>query len=131
MESTPARITADRADFISNVAVWILSCVLAAGFVWFGGIKLLSTPAMVHEFVEIGAGQWLRYVTGVLEFSAAIGVLIPRIRLLAALQLAAVMTGATIVNIAVLRVGTWRLTVTLLIMALVLAWLCRNGRSER
>jgi len=39
--------------------------------------KVVGTGYMVHLFGKIGAGQWLRYLIGVLEFAGAVGVLIP------------------------------------------------------
>jgi uncharacterized membrane protein len=67
--------------------------VLAAAFIMAGGIKLLGRQSMVQEFAEIGLGRWLRYVTGILEVSGALGVLIPRVRFRGAPQIAAVMVG--------------------------------------
>jgi uncharacterized membrane protein YphA (DoxX/SURF4 family) len=110
----------------ANILAWILAVLLAAVFLFAGGVKLLGSRAMVQEFTQIGAGQWLRYVTGVLEVSGAIGVLIPKYRFWAALQLAAVMAGATAVNIFVLHVDPLaQLTAVLLAAAVVLAWLRR------
>ncbi len=81
---------------------------------------------MVQEFAQIGFGQWLRYVTGILEVGGAVGVLIPKLRFWAALVIAAVMVGATLTNLFILHMaGTALLTVVLLAMALALAWLRR------
>lgn len=115
---------------LSNVLAWVLTVFLAFAFIMAGGVKLVSSPAMVHEFAQIGLGQWLRYVTGVLEVSGAIGLVIPKVRSLAALQLACVMVGATLTNIAVLRLpSTAMLTATLLALILALAWLHRPGQT--
>jgi uncharacterized membrane protein YphA (DoxX/SURF4 family) len=117
--------------WIAYFSARILTVLLAAAFFIFGGIKIVSNPGMVQEFAQIGAGQWLRYVTGVLEVSGAAGLLIPRVRFWAALQLAAVMAGATIANLAILHAPAWRLTVVLLAMALALAWLRRGDSRAR
>lgn len=110
-----------------TVLEWILAVFLAIGFLFAGGVKLLSRPAMIQEFAQIGIGQWFRYLTGVLEVAGAIGVLIPRFRLWGSLILAAVMAGATYVNLAVLHVPPLaRLTVFLLAASLLLAWLART-----
>jgi uncharacterized membrane protein YphA (DoxX/SURF4 family) len=113
-------------DIAGRIAAWILAIVLAIGFTFFGGIKLIGRPAMVDEFARIGAGQWLRYLTGVLEVTGAVALLIPRARFYGAVQISAVMVGATFVNIAVLHVPVWKLTAILLAMALALAWLRRR-----
>jgi putative oxidoreductase len=84
---------------------------------------------MVKEFAQIGFGQWLRYVTGILEVSGAIGLLIPKFRFWAALQIAIVMAGATVTNLAILRQPKLGgLTAVLLVLALALAWLRRRDQ---
>jgi putative oxidoreductase len=115
----------------ANILAWILAVLLAVVFLFAGGVKLLGSRAMVQEFTQIGAGQWLRYVTGVLEVSGAIGVLISKYRFWAALELAAVMAGATAINIFVLHTAPLaRLTAVLLALSLVLAWLTETARRE-
>jgi uncharacterized membrane protein YphA (DoxX/SURF4 family) len=114
-------------QWIQTIAGWILAVFLALAFIFFGGVKLAGHPGMVEEFARIGAGQWLRFVTGFLEVSGAIGVLIPRVRFWAALQIASVMAGATLTNIFVLRIPVLaRLTAVLMSLALALAWLRRR-----
>src|SRR2546430_16440664 len=76
-----------------NILGWILAVLLAIEFTFAGGVKLIGSRAMVQEFARIGMGQWLRYVTGILEVSGAIGLLFPKYRFWAALQIAAVMAG--------------------------------------
>jgi uncharacterized membrane protein YphA (DoxX/SURF4 family) len=117
---------------IRGALAWILAVLLAVGFAFFGGIKLAGVPGMVQEFAQIGMGQWLRYVTGLLEVSGAVGVLIPKWRFWAALQIAIVMVGATITNLAILhQPGTARLTAVLMALALLLAWLRRPQSAGR
>ena len=88
---------------IGSVLAWILAILLAVAFTLAGGIKLVSNPGIVQEFAQIGLGQWLRYLTGFLEVTGAIGLLIPKVRFWAALQIATVMLGATFTNILVLH----------------------------
>jgi uncharacterized membrane protein YphA (DoxX/SURF4 family) len=76
-----------------NTFAWMLAIFLALVFAEAGGLKLIGAPDMVREFAEIGSGQWFRYLTGILEVTGAIGVLIPRVRFWAALRLATVMAG--------------------------------------
>jgi hypothetical protein len=40
-------------------------------FVGAGGAKLAGVPMMVETFDAIGFGQWLRYVTGIVEVAGA------------------------------------------------------------
>ena len=93
-------------DEMTNIVGWIPAIVPALVFSLAGGVKLIGVPAMVAEFAQIGIGQWFRYVTGLLEVGGAIGLLIPKFRFWAALQIVAVMVGATGVNLWVL-VLTW------------------------
>ena len=109
---------------MTNIIGWILAIFLAVVFVLAGGVKLIGAPGMVTEFAQIGIGQWFRFVTGLVEVSGAIGLLIPKFRFWAALQIAAVMVGATGVNLWVLHVPALAgLTAVLMVLALVLAWL--------
>ena len=57
--------------------LWVLRVLLAAVFLSTGVRKWLGDDAMTATFAELGAGQWLRYVTGTLEIAGAIGLLIP------------------------------------------------------
>lgn len=79
---------------------------------------------MVEEFAQIGFGQWFRYFTGILEVSGAIGLPIPKTRFWAALQIATVMAGATVVNLSILKLPALALvTAVPLMLALALPWL--------
>jgi uncharacterized membrane protein YphA (DoxX/SURF4 family) len=105
---------------------WILTVVLALVFVAAGVPKLIGAQAMVQAFAQYGFGQWLRYLTGVLEIAGAAGILIPGLRFWGALLLACVMAGATLTNIFIMHtVGATVLTIVLMVIALALAWLRR------
>jgi len=109
-----------------NVLAWMLTILLAIAFTSAGGVKLVNNPQMVQEFAQVGLGQWFRYFTGILEVTGAIGLLVPRVRYWAALQIATVMVGATIANLTVLHLPQMAgLTGVLLGLALALAWLRR------
>jgi uncharacterized membrane protein len=66
-------------------------------------LKLSGDPAMVEMFDDIGAGQWLRIAVGLLEVAGGVGLLIPRVRALAALGLLVLLIGATVTNVVVLE----------------------------
>jgi putative oxidoreductase len=109
-----------------NILAWILTIFLGIVFAYAGGIKLIGARPMVQEFAQIGIGQWFRYLTGILEVSGAIGLLVPKYRFWAALQIAVVMACATAVNIVILHAPPLaRLTAMLMTLALALAWLRR------
>jgi hypothetical protein len=75
-----------------DVFLWTMQVLLAAYFVY--SAALLFGDSMVGKFTEIGSGQWLRYLTGVLELAGAIGLVIPFLSGLAGLGLTGVMAGA-------------------------------------
>ena len=91
-------IRAARPRRLTSTLLWAAQILLALLFVYFGLAKL--TGGLVQEFADIGAGQWLRYFVGTAELAGAIGLLTPWLAGLAAAGLAAVMAGATIINVA-------------------------------
>ncbi|MDT0300857.1 DoxX family protein [Streptomonospora wellingtoniae] len=90
---------ARRRGRILNIVLWVVQILLAAFFLFQGGTKLAGSEDAVRLFTDLGAGQWLRYVTGVCEVAGAVGLLIPRLSGLAALGLLGVMAGATAGNL--------------------------------
>jgi uncharacterized membrane protein YphA (DoxX/SURF4 family) len=114
-----------RPAMLRAVLGWVLSLLLAFVFVMAGGLKLLSRPALVQEFNQIGLGQWFRYLTGTLEVTGAICLLVPKISRWAALLLAAVMVGAIIAHLTVLH-SPPGLPIVLLVLAATTAWLRRD-----
>jgi putative oxidoreductase len=91
----------------STLPLWAAQILLAAFFVNVALPKLTGSPDMVHEFGQIGAGQWMRYLVGTTELAGAIGLLTPWLAGLAAAGLAAEMAGATIINATVLHNTTY------------------------
>ena len=119
-----------RCTEMKNVVGWILAVFLAILFALLGSIKLAGEPSMVKEFAQIGFGQSFRFVTGILEVTGASGLLIPRFRFWAALLIAAIMLGATPINLWVLHVPALAsVTAVLMALALVVAWL-RQPKKE-
>jgi putative oxidoreductase len=116
---------------MKKIGVWILAVLLALLFVPIGGMKLAGIPGAVKEFDMIGFGQWFRYVTGILELTGAIRLLIPKCRFLAALLIAWIMLCATGINIWILHVPPLAgVTAILMTLALGLAALARGTRQE-
>lgn len=110
------------------VAAGPLTLLLAIVFTFVGGVKLISAPGMVEEFAQIGIGQWFRYLTGILEVSGAIGILIPKFRFGGAILVATILIGATVTNLAILHLlGLALLTTGLMALSLTLAWQWRPG----
>jgi hypothetical protein len=102
------------------IALWLTQLVLALMFVMAGGSKLAGAPAMVTLFGAIGVGQWFRYVTGIVELTAAIALLIPSAAIFGAMLLIPTMLGAIIVNVFVVPASPVPPLVLLLLAATVL-----------
>jgi uncharacterized membrane protein YphA (DoxX/SURF4 family) len=116
-----------------TVVTWIGRALLALVFVNAGSAKLFGDPVMVAMFDQIGAGQWLRYVVGALEVAGAVGVLVPRLSVLAAGGLGLLMVGATVTNLAVLDAAPWS-PLALLVLAVLVGragWRRSAGRATR
>ncbi len=121
--SGPTRTSVVRT--VGNVVLWALQLLLAAYFVY-SGVSLLGDD-FVGKFDKIGFGQWLRYVTGVLELAGALGLLVPRLCGLAGLGLVGVMAGAVGTELVILGdTDGAMLPAILLALAAVVAWFRRD-----
>jgi putative oxidoreductase len=105
----------------AHITLWVLQVLLALVFIGAGMSKLGGAPEMIVMFDDIGAGQWFRYVTGILEVAGAVGLLIPRLRGLAALGLSVLMACATVITIFFLYDPVW-MPLAVLVMCIVVAW---------
>ena len=82
-----------------NITLWIVQALLALAFLSAGGAKLLGRPDMVALFEAIGIGQWFRYVTGILELTGAVLIVVPKTSSVGAALLVAIMVGAITANV--------------------------------
>ena len=76
---------------------------LAVVFLLVGGAKLVGRHDMIVLFHDIGVGQWLRYLTGMLEVSGATLLLVPLLSGASALALGGIMIAATLIELFVLH----------------------------
>jgi uncharacterized membrane protein YphA (DoxX/SURF4 family) len=106
------------------MGLWVLQIALAAMFLAAGGSKLAGAPAMVTLFNQVGLGQWFRYVTGAIEFSAAVALLVPSAAVFGAMLLIPTMIGAVITNVVLGQTVVPPLV--LLVFASVVAWVRRR-----
>jgi putative oxidoreductase len=88
---------------IGRYALLALRVLLAVEFAGSGLMKLAGVDQMVTLFDDIGAGQWLRIVVGVLEVAGGVGLLVPGVAGLAAAGLAVLMAGAFLTHATVLE----------------------------
>ena len=109
----------------SHIALWLTQAVLALMFLMAGGSKLAGAPAMVSLFDAIGVGQWLRYVTGAIEVTSAIALLVPSAAILGALLLIPTMLGASLTNVFIVHTSPV-MPLLLLLGAVAVAWVRRR-----
>jgi putative oxidoreductase len=102
-----------------------LQLLLAAIFIESGLTLVTGGGETVQTFDDIGAGQWLRVVAGLLDISAAIGLLIRWLAGPAALGLVGMMLGAVVVETAVID-GSPVAPLVLMAAAAVVAWFRRD-----
>ena len=79
---------------------------------------------MVSLFDALGLGQWFRYVTGVIEVTSGIALLVPSAALFGAMLLIPTMLGAAAANLFLGQSPTAPLV--LLLIAAAVAWTRRN-----
>ncbi|GAA4741839.1 DoxX family protein [Actinomycetospora chibensis] len=111
----------------ATIALWTLQVLLGLMFiVGSGAPKLFGEAYAVQIFEDLGTGQWLRVVVGLLEVAGGIGLLVPRLAGLAASCLVALMVGATIAQLFFLSAGFWYTPVILGVLLGVVAWVRRT-----
>jgi uncharacterized membrane protein YphA (DoxX/SURF4 family) len=86
-----------------RIGAWTLQGIIAAAFLAAGFAKLAGVPFMVDLFAQIGLGQWFRVVTGVVEVTGAVALLIPGLASIGALWLGGTMVGAVATHLFVLH----------------------------
>ncbi len=95
---------------------------LGALFVVAGLVKASGVPFLVELFTSLGFGQWLRFLTAVIEMTGGALLLTGRFQYLASLALAVVMVGATDASIVVFDRSPVPPLLTLMAL-LVVAWM--------
>jgi putative oxidoreductase len=110
---------------IGHIALWVVQVALAGMFLLAGSSKLFGAAAMVGLFDAIGIGQWFRYVTGAIEVSSAVALLVPSFAVFGALALVATMIGAIAAHLFVVG-GSPAMPVILLLGSAGVLWARRN-----
>lgn len=108
----------------ARIVDWAVRILLAVAFVSAGGMKLAGVPQFVAMFDQIGLGQWFRLLTGALEVTGGLLVLIPRTAVWGALLLACVMAGAIVTHLTVIG-GNPMPALVLLALAAAVLWVRR------
>ncbi|HEY5029352.1 MAG TPA: DoxX family protein [Candidatus Angelobacter sp.] len=77
-----------------KIALWAVSILLAAMFLFSGCFKLLQPAQAKAGFVQYGYAAWFATFIGVCEALGGLGLLLPRLAALAAGGLSIIMAGA-------------------------------------
>ena len=83
-------------------AGWLFRGLLAAYFLYVGSRKFAPVGMWVVIFDHMGAPQWFRYFTGVLQITGAILLLVPRTALIGIWFIGCTMLGAIVTWVFVL-----------------------------
>ena len=108
-----------------RIALWAVQIALAGMFLLAGSSKLVGAAAMVALFDAIGIGQWFRYVTGLIEVSSAVALLVPSLAVFGALALVATMVGAVATHLFIVG-GSPAMPAILLLAATAVTWARRH-----
>jgi putative oxidoreductase len=111
-------------SLLTDVA-WAFQILAAAQFFLTGLDKLGDAPVMVQLFATVGFGQWLRYVTGAIEITGSVLLLMPRLAVVGAALLVMTMMGALVAHMMVLPFSAAKVVILLLMMAFVF-WVRRS-----
>ena len=112
---------------------WILRIGIAVAFSLFGSEKFPSDPGSpwVRLFHEIGAGQWFRYFTGVVEILGGVLLLIPWTVTIGLALLTCTMASAAVILIFVIgRPGDSVVSTCFFIALAAFWWNRREPRSS-
>jgi len=113
-----------RRGRVTIIVLWVAQVALAVMLLMAGASKLVGAPTTVSLYAAIGLGQWFRYVTGAIEVSTAITLLVPSAALFGAIVLVPMMFGAVTANLILGQSPTVPLVLLLVVAAV--AWTRRN-----
>ncbi|NEA23042.1 DoxX family protein [Actinomadura bangladeshensis] len=130
--AAPSTTTTDNAGHATRRKVLWGAQILLAAFLLIGsGLpKLVGQADAVETFELIGWGQWFRYVTGVIEVTGAIALVIPRLAGLAATALIGLMAGAILTQILVIEPAWSILPAAFAVVFATIAWDRRTETRE-
>jgi uncharacterized membrane protein YphA (DoxX/SURF4 family) len=104
-----------------NEVLWVVQVLGAILFFLAGFTKLSGDDHISQLLAVIGLRQWFCYMTALIEFAAAILLLIPPLSGIGALFLVPTMIGAILIHAVVIG-GSPALPIGLLIVVTVVAW---------
>jgi len=114
--------------FANSTTDWALRAVIFAIFVFFGGGKFKpdTNTTWIQLFNQIGFGQWLRYVTGVVELLGAFLTLFPQTVSIGLAFLGTTMVGAVLIDVFVLHRILDAIVPFAILCAMIALWMHRR-----
>ncbi|MFD7846820.1 DoxX family protein [Nocardia sp. NPDC059764] len=126
--ATPT-ITVAAPSKLRNRVLWTLQIVLGLFFIIASGLpKFVGQADAVRIYNEIGWGDWFRYLTGLVEVSGGLGLMIPRLSGPAAAGLSITMVCAAATQAFLL--GAPSLAIFPLVLVGVFAWIAYERRAS-
>lgn len=126
--ATPT-LTVAAPSKLRNRALWTLQIVLGLFFIIASGLpKFVGQADAVRIYDEIGWGDWFRYLTGLVEVSGGLGLMIPRLSGPAAAGLSITMVCAAATQAFLL--GAPSLAIFPLVLVGVFAWIAYERRAS-
>ncbi len=113
-----------------TIAVWIVSILLTAMFIFAGGGKLLQPDQAKPMFVHYGYAAWFATFIGTCEVLGAIGLLIPRLAGLAASGLSIIMVGAAYTHVSHREYTNAIVPLVLLVLLITVAYVRFGQRAS-
>lgn len=111
-------------------AVTIVSVLLGLFFlIAAGGTKLAGLPMHVEHFTHWGYPIWFMYVTGFIEASAGLMLLIPKTRFYGAVLILCTMVGAVATNFRADEIERLPMPIAMFALAAFVALRTRPGRE--
>ena len=116
---------------IDTITTWLPRIGMAL-FVLMIGSQKFTDPGWARIFAQIGAGQWFRYLSGVLQIAGAGLVLNPRTTVVGCAMIASTMLGAVIVNVFILRGGgIFIVPAALFVIVVAVGWSSWQAAARR
>lgn len=100
-----------------------VALLVALAFLLTGGTKLMGVEMHVENFARWGYPDWFMYLTGLIEVSGAILIVLPKTRFYGALLLVATMVGAILTHIQADEIAAMPVPIVLLLLAASVAWM--------
>lgn len=112
---------------VIKIGLWI---VLGVMFIMAGGAKLMGQHSQVEHFAQWGYPLWFVYLTGLIEVSGGICLLIPKAQFYGVVVLSVTMVGAALTHLRAGEMDAVPVPVVLLCLLVSLAWTMRQPTEK-